>query len=241
MAIYTQNFDLDMLPGAVPVHVPCSQFDKNSEIRFTLYLNGVKFIPSVTPTVRIKGTKPDGHGYEALCTYSSGVVTVTTDVQMTACYGHIPFELRLTANSGETDVGTANFIMDIEESPLQAGTVVSASEFSAFQALADKAAEDANKAATNAARVGRGSSIISDFAGTSTYASVFNNAELNTDYVGYYNTANKSDSYSGDSNCKHFVIFRIPHDKNYAIVNVYSTAGNHTGFYNSSNKTITWV
>lgn len=145
MNIVTQNYDLDMIPGDVPLIVPVKQYDNTSrQIQFTLYSGSNAFILQSTASVRCDGTKPDGNGFSETCSYSGNVVTLVVTQQMAAVSGNVPCQLTVTDGTGV--IGTATFILFVWPAALNSGTVVSDSDVAAIIAQAQAAANSAAEA-----------------------------------------------------------------------------------------------
>lgn len=145
MNIVTQNYDLDMIPGDVPLIVPVKQYDNTSrQIQFTLYSGSNAFILQSTASVRCDGTKPDGNGFSETCSYSGNVVTLVVTQQMAAVSGNVPCQLTVTDGTGV--IGTATFILFVWPAALNSGTVVSDSDVAAIIAQAQSAANSAAEA-----------------------------------------------------------------------------------------------
>ena len=125
-----QSYDINMIPGGVPVIVQLSQYDAGTRtLQFTLYKGSELFTDSGTVTLR--GKKPDGNVFEYECTYSNGVASIVIEEQMTAVAGKVTCELRVT-NSGQV-VGSANFVMMVEKAPYSQGDVQSDSYISTLE------------------------------------------------------------------------------------------------------------
>ena len=123
MSNYT--FTLNMIPNTgTPVVVNLSQGDIGRELTFKLVEGSDPNITIATDAsaITIEGTKPSGLGFSESCTATSGnTITVSTTEAMTQESGMIPAEVRFVA--GTKDLGTANIIFAIEESPHPAGTI----------------------------------------------------------------------------------------------------------------------
>ena len=130
----TQTKDLNMISGGVRSYVNVSQYDVGSEIKFALYNNSSAFTPPAGTTVRVEGRKPDGNGFSYSASLSDNVVTVTVTDQMTVLSGEVLCELRLTKDS--VDIGTANFILAVEEAPINSDIPISDTEIPAIIELA---------------------------------------------------------------------------------------------------------
>lgn len=150
MNIVTQNYDLDMIPGDVPLIVPVKQYDNTSrQIQFTLYSGSNAFILQSTASVRCDGTKPDGNGFSETCSYSGNVVTLVVTQQMAAVSGNVPCQLTVTDSGGV--IGTATFILFVWPAALNNSTVISNSDISAIVTASQQAAASAAQAAESAA------------------------------------------------------------------------------------------
>ena len=123
MSNYT--FTLNMIPNTgTPVVVNLSQGDIGRELTFKLVEGSDPNITIATDAsaITIEGLKPSGLGFTETCTATSGnTITVSTTEAMTQESGMIPAEVRFVA--GTKDLGTANIIFAIEESPHPAGTI----------------------------------------------------------------------------------------------------------------------
>lgn len=119
-----QNYNLNLIPGQVPISVWCSQYDKDSRaFRFTIYKGGeLFFIPSGS-TVTVRGTKQDNTGFEYSCTFDGTVVEVIVKDQMTIFAGKVPCEIRIA--NGSDILGTANFNLMVERTPLDTDVTIS--------------------------------------------------------------------------------------------------------------------
>ena len=139
MIVYRYN--LDMLPGSIPVIVPVSQYDDDYTLVFSLYSSEGEFTIQSGTTAVVKGTKSDGNGYsvDATLNITDKVVTVTGDKQMTACDGKQVFELALL-KSGKT-LNTANFILNVERAALDKDTLGSESKIRELVNVIDRTDE----------------------------------------------------------------------------------------------------
>lgn len=149
----TQELDLNMVPGTVPPVINVSQFDTGARtFVFTLY-NGATLFNGPVASCRIEGIKPDNKGFSYNASYSNGKVTADCTEQMTAVVGNVLCEIRLLENNEKT-LGTLNFILCVERSPLNADVDISETEIPPIIDLARKheqaAAASANQAANSA-------------------------------------------------------------------------------------------
>lgn len=150
---------LNVYAAGIPQIINLSQYDDDFQLVFSLYTSeGVFTVPSGT-TAEIMGTKVDGNGYSADATVSGSTVTVTGNVQMTACAGRNVFEIVLT-NSGKR-LATINFILQVERAALDADTIQSETVLKELNAIIEsaatstQAAEDAEDAADRAEEAAR--------------------------------------------------------------------------------------
>ena len=137
----TRTYDLDMIPGGIPLSIHLSQYDSDVTLVFQLYSShGTLDIPANT-TAEIRGTKLDGNGISAEATfeYVNSIPTVSAQVtkQMTAIAGRNTFELVLTATVGnaEYNLPSANFYLDVERAALDYDTLESKSEIMEIQEI----------------------------------------------------------------------------------------------------------
>lgn len=122
-----QKYNLNMIPDKVPVMVRVSQYDQFSRtIIFSLYDGATEYeIPSGS-TISVRGTKPDHTGFEYPCTFEGNEVSFDIEPQQTVLSGLVPSEIRITSNN--EIVGSCNFIINVEPTPLDESTVISDTE-----------------------------------------------------------------------------------------------------------------
>lgn len=137
-----RTYELDMVPGGIPLSIHLSQYDSDVLLVFQLYASqGTLAIPETGVTAQIRGTKLDGNGISAACTFEviDSVPTVTAQMtkQMTAIAGKNTFELVLTATSGSSEYSlpSANFYLEVERAALDYDTLESKSEIKEIQEI----------------------------------------------------------------------------------------------------------
>ena len=146
----TQELDLNMVPGTVPPVINVSQFDTGARtFIFTLY-NGATLFNGPVASCRIEGIKPDNKGFSYNASYSNGKVTADCTEQMTAVVGNVLCEIRLLENNEKT-LGTLNFILCVERSPLNADVDISETELPPIIDLARKHEQAAAASAAQSA------------------------------------------------------------------------------------------
>lgn len=116
----TNTFQLSLQPGATPLKVPLSQYDKGETLIFKLRHKATSASISSGVTAEISGTKSDGQGFTHSATYSysngTGTVTVTVADDMTDVSGLALCEITLKKGSGSSQqrLSTSNFYLDVE-------------------------------------------------------------------------------------------------------------------------------
>lgn len=143
----TQTIFLDMVPGGIPPVAHVSQGDTGARKLYFRILNNGELFDTTGLTAVMYGKKPDGAMFSYSCDVYQYSIQRSCTEQMTAVAGRTLCELRLT--DGDGVVGTANFILDVEENPT-ADATASSSQFTEFQALANAANQYAANAAGSA-------------------------------------------------------------------------------------------
>jgi len=130
-----QSTDLQYAPIGVNPVIHLSQYDVGRQFQLRI-IDGseVYSMPNGT-TARIDGLKPDGNAfsYTDAVSVSGNVATITTKDQMTILSGTVLCELRFI-NGGNT-IGTINFKLEVEKSPINADTPISDTEIPAIVEL----------------------------------------------------------------------------------------------------------
>lgn len=116
-----ENTLLNLVPASYLPEVHLSQYDIGRTITFTLKDGASDYSVPSGASVTVKATKPSGLGFEVACTFNGGTVTLVTTETMTPENGRFPAELSIA--SGNTVIGTSNFIFNIERSPHPEGTI----------------------------------------------------------------------------------------------------------------------
>ena len=147
----TQTHDLNLIPGSVPPVVNVTQFDKTARtLVFNLWDGETSFSVPSGAAVTIRGTKPDGNGFEYTATASGSAVSMNIQQQMATCAGSVRCEVRIT--SGTQILGTADFILEVKPSALNENTPLSETELPLIEQAAEGAAKiEANLSASNTA------------------------------------------------------------------------------------------
>ena len=115
-----ETIRVDLIPGKVAPVCYASQFDAGRQIKIELLSNGQPHTLAGTETVTFNERKMDGCVVTAELTNNGGTfVILETTEQMTAVAGACLCELQI--EEGDTKIGTANFLMFIEDSPLNNG------------------------------------------------------------------------------------------------------------------------
>lgn len=119
-----QNYNLNTIPSASPVPiVHVSQYDKGSRtLKFKLFEGSGEYSMASVNGAKINGKKPDGSEFSYNMTIAGNVVSVDVTEQMTAVAGRVVSEIVLSGANGAV-LGTANFIIEVEESPMDEGVI----------------------------------------------------------------------------------------------------------------------
>ena len=147
----TQTINLNLIPGRALPRINATQFDYGSRtLTFAIYNGDQRFTLASGMTAQIQGRKPDEHAfdYAASVSTANNVITANLTQQMTAAAGEVLCELVITKNSER--IGTLNFIMDVQEAPINDDHVVSDSELPDIIAQATEQMERAEAAADTA-------------------------------------------------------------------------------------------
>lgn len=147
----TQTHDLNLIPGSVPPVVNVTQYDKTARtLVFNLWDGETSFSVPSGAAVTIRGTKPDGNGFEYTATASGSTVSMDLQQQMATCAGSVRCEVRIA--SGTQIIGTADFILEVKPSALNESTPLSETELPLIEKAAEGAAKiEANLSASNTA------------------------------------------------------------------------------------------
>lgn len=126
-----ESFNLNIIPGKDRPVCHASQYDIGRTIRVNLFEGFNVFTLDGTEVISISVRKPDGNVVtESVTNTSDNYVEFVTTEQMTACHGSNLCELKL--EKGADVIGTMNFILEVEQDPLEGG-VQSASEIDNLQ------------------------------------------------------------------------------------------------------------
>ena len=111
---------LNLIPnGASPV-AHASQYDEGRSIRFDLFEGAAVYTLDGTEVLECDIKKPDGNIVTVAVTNTSdSYIEVETTLQMCACAGNSFGEIKIT--KGAKVIGTLNFILAVERSPLEGG------------------------------------------------------------------------------------------------------------------------
>lgn len=143
-----QIVNLQIAPTAVNPVINVSQGDIGRQFKLKLYDGSVEYSLPAGAAAQIDGIKPDGHAfsYSDCVSVSGNEVTVTTKQQMTIVAGTVQCEIRFTKSG--LDIGTLNFNMIVERSPINGDTDLSDTELPAIIELARQQEANAEAWAT---------------------------------------------------------------------------------------------
>ena len=142
----TQTYNLNLIPDKVPVIVNCSQYEALSRtIEMVLFDGSVLYTIASGVTATVRGTKQDNTGFEYPCTISGSTVSFNIQDQMTIFAGRVPCEIRLIDSNGI--IGTCNFLLNVEETPLDPGITISESDLPLLESAEQNAIRSEEAAA----------------------------------------------------------------------------------------------
>ena len=115
-----ETIKLNLIPtGSLPV-VHTSQYDEGRVFRIELFEGSAVYTLDGTEVLECDVKKPDGNIVTiAVVNTSDNYVDVETTLQMNACAGESFGELHI--KKGAKEIGTLNFILAVERSPLENG------------------------------------------------------------------------------------------------------------------------
>lgn len=133
-----QIVNLQIVPTGINPVINVSQFDVGREFKLVLYDGAVAYTLPSGATARIEGKKPDGNGfsYTDAVAVTNNTLTITTKDQMTVLCGDVKCEVRLYKSG--LDIGTLNFILRVEASPIDGDTDMSETDIPAIIELASQ-------------------------------------------------------------------------------------------------------
>ena len=138
--------NLQIAPNGVKPLIHVSQFDVGRQFQLKLYDGTTAYTPPGGTTMYIEGIKPDNKGFsygasDGAISYSGNTVTITTLEQMTIVKGYVKCEIRMV--QGSNNIGTLNFDMLVEESPVNESVDISETVLPVIFALATEQMENA--------------------------------------------------------------------------------------------------
>lgn len=199
-----EAINLDLLPGAMPPIVHVSQGDVGRQFKIAIYDDTGAAYSLTGKTLTIVGHKGDGNVFQYAIpssAISGNEVTITTEEQMTPAAGKALCEIRIEQNG--TKLGTANFVMDVEQGPADMGSL-SISALYLIDALFQEATADVEASAASAAAAANSATVAANSAtsasgyATNASTSATNAANSATaaanSATAAYNSANDADS-----------------------------------------------
>lgn len=118
MALISIKRDVDLQPGlSAPAVFHCSQGDVGTTIMLGLLNGGVDYPITTSTEIQISGSRSTGEVFSSVtATWSGSTVSFNLTAEMTADPGPTLCEAVLTR--GTDILGTANFILAVEENPM---------------------------------------------------------------------------------------------------------------------------
>lgn len=130
----TEQLRLNLIPNGIPPVIHVSQYDVGRTLQFIIYNGSSQYVFTSGESAILLGTKPDGHIFIYDLTISNNVLSIDTTEQMLAIPGNVKAEIRV--QGADKDIGTANFIFAVEESPIYKDIIYSDSEIPAIEQAA---------------------------------------------------------------------------------------------------------
>lgn len=146
-----QSENLQIAPIGVNPTVYASQYDFGRTITFKLYDGSSAYSLDDDVNVKVEGIKSDGNGFSYECDFSDNTVTVELTSQMTVLAETVPCEIRVYDSEYVYNIGTLNFNLVVEPSPISGEVDISDTELPAIIALAREQQEAAEASAEAAA------------------------------------------------------------------------------------------
>lgn len=142
---------LNMVPSSVRPVVYVSQYDVDTNCLYFYLYNGsdVFTIPDGC-AVSIAGAKPDATLFSYSCAYNGNVVVSNLEEQMTLVNGDVTCEISIQNYSSGQVIGSANFVLRVEESPYHKATL-SKTDIDNLHDIIKSATEEATNRAETAA------------------------------------------------------------------------------------------
>lgn len=130
--ILQEEYNLNLASQLSKKYLKVSQYDTGRRFLITLIKNdGSMFkIPSEA-SASINGLKPDEKGFRYDCSIENNKVVVDMKEQMTVLAGYVKCEILLS--KGGERIATANFMLNVEESPLSENTPISSTDIPLLQ------------------------------------------------------------------------------------------------------------
>ena len=117
-----ERITLDLIPNGPMQSLHASQYDKSRSYRIDITENGSAYTLDGTETLTINERKGDN----CICTLdvvntfaTKSYIDFQATEQMCAVWGSNLCELRII--KGDVDLGTLNFILEVEKSPIEGG------------------------------------------------------------------------------------------------------------------------
>lgn len=144
-----QEIILQVYPRGVNPIVQVSQYDKGRNLLLKLYEGSTAYDIPEGCDVLFEGQKPDGTVFSYQAAYDDNLVTLSLEQQVTLVAGRVTCEIRII-NGDSVNIGTINFTMYVEASPVDSDDDISETEIPALIDLGQQYAQRAETAAERA-------------------------------------------------------------------------------------------
>lgn len=131
-----QELNLQYAPTSVRPVVHVSQFDDGRQFKLLMYDGYSPVVLENGTAARVEGIKPDNKGFSFndAVSMSGNIITITTNKQMTCVAGRVECEVRFS--KGTVDIGSLNFDLMVERSPINGDVDISETVLPAIFELA---------------------------------------------------------------------------------------------------------
>lgn len=130
----TQTYTISTIKQSTPPIVKMSQYDHGSRtITFSVVDGSGQAVVLTGKTVRVEGTRLDGHAFAEDCTVSGNTASFTDTSDMTNAPGAHPAELVIESDGDR--LGTMNFVISVETAAMDENADITEEDVSLFEQL----------------------------------------------------------------------------------------------------------
>ena len=131
-----EQVNINIVPNGIKPICHVSQYDKGRQIRLNLYDGDNRYTLSGTETLELDVKKADGTVYtNEITNTEDNYLIISTAEEMTSAYGENFCNIKITDDT--VVIGSLNFILDVEKSPLDDGVTSSSFIYDLRQQIID--------------------------------------------------------------------------------------------------------